>query len=76
MPSGSATATKSACPTRFRPQTTFVARSIKVDGTVTGSTCNADGTAGGSYASGVVSGTLSDIAAGATRTLVFRVTVN
>jgi hypothetical protein len=28
------------------------------------------------FASGVVSGTLSDIAAGVTRTLVFRVTVN
>jgi hypothetical protein len=49
---------------------------IKVNGTVTGATCNADGAAGGGFAAGVVSGTLSDIAAGVTRTLVFRVTVN
>ena len=33
---------------------------IKLNGTVTGSTCNADGASGGSYASGIVSGTLSD----------------
>jgi uncharacterized repeat protein (TIGR01451 family) len=49
---------------------------IKVNGTVTGSTCNADGSAGGGFASGVVSGTLTDIAASTTRTLVFRVTIN
>ena len=47
-----------------------------VDGTVTGASCNSDGVDGGSYAAGVVSGTLSNIAAGVTRTLVFRVTVN
>ena len=51
---------------------------IKLNGTKTGSTCNADGASGGSYDSGTntVSGTLSDIAAGVTRTLVFRVTVD
>jgi hypothetical protein len=49
---------------------------IKLNGTVTGSSCNADGSAGGSYAAGTVSGTLADIAAGVTRTLVFRVSVN
>ncbi len=49
---------------------------ILLNGTVTGSSCNADGASGGSYAAGTVSGTLSDIAAGVTRTLVFRVTVN
>ncbi|HEX6377228.1 MAG TPA: hypothetical protein VFZ91_16070 [Allosphingosinicella sp.] len=49
---------------------------IKLNGTVSGSACNADGTSGGSYASGIVSGTLNDIAAGVTRTLVFRVAVN
>jgi hypothetical protein len=49
---------------------------IKLNGTVTGSTCNADGTAGGSYAAGIVSGTLTDMAGGVTRTLVFRVSVN
>ncbi|HEX8668469.1 MAG TPA: hypothetical protein VF727_08890 [Allosphingosinicella sp.] len=49
---------------------------IKVNGTVTGSTCNADGTSGGSFASGTVSATMADIAAGTTRTVVFRVSVN
>ena len=42
----------------------------------TTSTCNADGTTGGSYAAPNVSGTIATIAAGATRTLVFRATVN
>jgi len=49
---------------------------ILLNGTVTGSVCNPDGASGGSYTGGIVSGTLSDIAAGVTRTLVFRVSVN
>ena len=51
---------------------------IFVDGTVTGADCNADGTAGGSYNAGTttVSGSLSDVIAGATRTLRFRATIN
>jgi uncharacterized repeat protein (TIGR01451 family) len=73
---GSATATSIAVSDDLPAATTFVASSIKVDGTVTGSTCNADGSAGGSYASGTVTGSLSNVAAGVTRTLVFRVTVN
>ncbi len=74
---GSATATNVSISDTLPAATTYLAAfGIKVDGTVTGSTCNADGVAGGSYASGVVSGTLSNIAAGVTRTLVFRVTVN
>ncbi len=48
----------------------------KLNGPVTGASCNADGVAGGSYASGVVTGALTDMAAGVTRTLVFRVSVN
>jgi uncharacterized repeat protein (TIGR01451 family) len=55
---------------------TFVTGSIRLDGTVTGPTCNLDGVAGGSFASGTVSGTLASVAAGATRTLVFQATVN
>lgn len=74
--SGSATATNLSVSDTLPAATTFVASSIKVDGTMTGSTCNADGVAGGSYASGVVSGSLSNVAAGSARTLVFRVTVN
>lgn len=73
---GSATATNLSISDTLPLQTTFVASSIKVDGTLTGSTCNADGVAGGTYASGVVSGSLSNVAAGVGRTLVFRVTVN
>jgi hypothetical protein len=46
-----------------------------VDGTVTGATCNADGVAGGSHVAGVVTAPLSNLAAGTTRTVVFRVTV-
>ncbi|HEX8309495.1 MAG TPA: hypothetical protein VF645_13875 [Allosphingosinicella sp.] len=49
---------------------------IKLNGTVTGSSCNADGTAGGTYAAGTVSASLTPIAAGVTRTVVFRVSVN
>jgi uncharacterized repeat protein (TIGR01451 family) len=75
--SGSATATGVSVSDQLPSETTYDSGfGILVNGTVTGSTCNADGSAGGSYASGIVSGTLSNIAAGVTRTLVFRVTVN
>jgi uncharacterized repeat protein (TIGR01451 family) len=74
---GSATATNIAVSDVLPSQTTYVsAFGIRVNGTVTGSTCNADGAAGGSFAAGTVSATLSDIAAGVTRTVLFRVTVN
>jgi hypothetical protein len=50
---------------------------IFINGTVDGSNvCQADGTAGGSESGGTVSGTLSDIAAGVTRTLYFRATID
>jgi len=52
---------------------------IFVNGTVTGSTCNADGTAGGNYVATptpTVSGSLSNLAAGQAGTLRFRVTIN
>lgn len=49
---------------------------IKLNGTVTAGSCNADGVAGGSFASSTVSGIIASIIAGDTRTLVFRVTVN
>jgi uncharacterized repeat protein (TIGR01451 family) len=45
---------------------------IKLNGT----TCETPGASGGAYSNGVVSGTLMDIPAGETRTLVFRVSVN
>lgn len=55
---------------------TFVTGSILLNGTVTAGTCNADGTSGGSFSAGTVAGTLASVAAGDTRTLVFRATVN
>lgn len=57
-------------------QLTFTAGSILLNGTTTGLTCNADGVAGGTYTAPTVNGTIASIAAGATRTLVFRATVN
>lgn len=47
-----------------------------LNGTVTSGVCNADGTAGGAFASGTVSGTLSSVAAGETKTLRFRAVIN
>lgn len=53
---------------------------ILLNGTITGSvpshTCNADGTAGGSFTAGDVTGTIATVASGAARTLVFRATVD
>lgn len=49
---------------------------VKVNGTVTSGTCNADGTIAGSQASGTVSGTIPSITAGQVRTVLFRVTIN
>lgn len=74
---GSATATGVNISDDVPDETTYdAAFGILLNGTVTGGSCNADGASGGSYAGGIVSGTLSDIAAGVTRTLVFRVSVN
>ncbi|HLL30382.1 MAG TPA: hypothetical protein VK403_05240, partial [Allosphingosinicella sp.] len=75
--SGSATASGINITDNLPAEATYdSAFGIKLNGTVTGSVCNADGSSGGSYASGIVSGTLNDIAGGVTRTLVFRVSVN
>lgn len=74
--SGSADATSVVINDAVPGQLTFNAGTIRLNGTVTGSTCNADGAVGGSYSAPNVSGTIATIAAGATRTLVFRATVN
>lgn len=74
--SGSADATSVSINDSVPGQLTFVSGSILLGGTVTGSTCNADGAAGGSFADPVVSGTIATVAAGATRTLIFRATVD
>jgi len=73
---GSADATSVLINDPVPGQLTFNAGTILLNGTVTAGTCNADGAAGGSYAAPNVSGTLATVAAGATRTLVFRATVN
>lgn len=74
---GSATATGVNISDEVPALTTYnAAFGIQLNGTVTGSTCNDDGTSGGSYVNGIVSGTLENLVAGTTRTLVFRVTVN
>lgn len=62
-------------------QTTYLATGpesigIRLGGTVTSGVCNADGAAGGSFASNTVSGTLTSVPAGSASTLRFRVTVN
>jgi uncharacterized repeat protein (TIGR01451 family) len=76
---GAATATNIAISDVVPANTTFVASSILLDATVTSpgasQTCAA-GTAGGTFASNTVSGTLSNIAAGTARALIFRVTIN
>jgi hypothetical protein len=75
--SGSATASGVNISDALPSQTTYdSAFGIKLNGTVTSGSCNSDGSAGGSYGSGIVSGSLTDITAGVTRTLVFRVSVN
>ena len=76
---GGATAQAPAISDTLPAETTYVASSTFLNATVTGGVCNTDGTAGGTFAAGppaVVSGTLSDVAAGTTRALRFRVTVN
>lgn len=74
--SGSVAATSVVINDAVPAQLLFSAGTILLNGTVTGTTCNADGAAGGSYTAPNVSGTIATIAAGATRTLVFRATVN
>jgi len=74
--SGSVAATSVVINDAVPAQLLFSTGTILLNGTVTGATCNADGAAGGSYTAPNVSGTIATIAAGATRTLVFRATVN
>jgi uncharacterized repeat protein (TIGR01451 family) len=74
--SGSVAATSVVINDPVPGQLTYSTGTILLNGTTTAGTCNADGVAGGSYAAPNVSGTIATIAAGATRTLVFRATVN
>ena len=75
--SGNVAATQVAITDTLPATTTYdAAFGIKQNGTVTGATCNADGAAGGSYANGVVSGTIATVNPSDTRTVVFRVSIN
>ena len=49
---------------------------IKLDGTVASGVCQTNGSAGGSFGSNTVSGTLASVPAGSTKTLLFRATIN
>lgn len=74
---GSATATSVAISDPLPTTVTYSSGyGAFLNGTVTSGVCNTDGTAGGSYASGTVSGTLSSVAAGETKTLRFRAVIN
>lgn len=74
---GSATASSVAISDTLPLTVTYDATfGVKVNGTVTAGTCNADGAVAGSQAAGVVSGTIPSIVAGDTRTVLFRVTIN
>ena len=76
---GSATATSLALSDPLPTTVTYSsAYGIFLNGTVTGSTCNTDGTAGGAYTAGTttVSGTLNNLTAGSTETLRFRAAIN
>ncbi len=49
---------------------------VKTNGTKTGATCNADTTGTGTQAAGTVTGTLTSVAAGETKTVLFRATID
>ena len=75
---GSADATSIAVSDPLPGTVTYLASfGILLNGTVDGSNvCQADGSAGGGFAAGTVSGTLATITASNTRTLLFRATIN
>ena len=60
-------------PTQTTGDTTY---GLFQGGTVTAGVCNLDGTAGGTITATAVNGSLGTLAAGATRTIYFRVTIN
>lgn len=88
--SGSVSATTLQISDNVPTHTTFVSGSIRSAGTVTSGSCNADGaiedddasdsgepdTAVGSYSTGLVAVTLAAVAAGETRTALFRATID
>jgi uncharacterized repeat protein (TIGR01451 family) len=69
---GSATATNVAISDTLPATVTYVASSAKIGG----ADCNTPGGTNGSYAAGVVSGTIASLAAGDSQTLIFQATIN
>ena len=49
---------------------------IRLNGTVSSGVCQTDGTAGGSFASNTVTGSIASLPAGSTRTVLFRAVIN
>lgn len=75
--SGSATATSIGVTDPLPTGITYdSAYGIKTNGSVVSGVCQADGTGTGSFASNTVSGTLASVAAGETKTVLFRATIN
>lgn len=74
---GGATATGVTVSDTLPPQTSYLsAFGIQLNGTVSGAACNADGAPGGSFSGSTISAPLGELQAGATRTVVFRVSVD
>jgi uncharacterized repeat protein (TIGR01451 family) len=74
---GSADATSVAVTDPLPAQVTYdSAFGIKLNGTVVSGTCQVDGTAGGSFGSNTVSGTIASLPANSTRTVLFRAVIN
>lgn len=73
---GGASASSIALSDPLPSQLSFLpAFGVLVGGTVTAGTCNTDGTNTGSESAGTVSGTITTLTAGQTRTLLFRATI-
>ncbi len=73
--SGGAAATNVAITDNLPSTLNFVTGTIRLNGTVDGATCNANGVAGGNFTDPEVSGTLASVGASDTRTLLFQTTV-
>ena len=73
---GSQTATDVAISDPLPSTVTYITSSTYLNGTVTGGNCDENGTAGGTFGSNTVSGTLASVAGGETKTLRFRATIN
>lgn len=75
--SGSASATSVTITDPLPSEITYDANfGIYLNGTYSSGACNSDGSSGGNYATGSVTGTLSSVAATETKTVMYRATIN